>query len=76
MFAAAARCLAGYTRDEDLQAGSLFPPIADLRRVTEGIAEAVARQAHLEGVGREIADAAVAVREAMWFPDYPPYVPV
>jgi malic enzyme len=74
MFAAAGRRLAAYTSDDDLQAGSLFPPIADLRRVTEGIAEAVARQAHLEGVGREMADG--AVKAAMWFPDYPPYLPV
>jgi malic enzyme len=74
MFAAAARRLAEEIRDQDLAEGSLYPPVADLRRVTASIAEAVARQAHREGVGREIGPDAVA-RE-MWFPAYLPYVPV
>jgi malic enzyme len=74
MFAAAARRLAEETRPEDLQAGSLFPPVADLRRVTAAIAEAVARQAQRDGVGREVPEGAVA--QAMWFPDYLPYVAV
>src|SRR5207245_5630782 len=38
MFAAAAERLAAEVRDEDLAAGSVFPPIADLRRITARIA--------------------------------------
>jgi malic enzyme len=73
MFAAAAWALGAEIRDEDLAAGSLFPPVAELRRVTAGIARAVAHQAHQDGVGRAVAEGAVA--EAMWFPDYPACVP-
>jgi malate dehydrogenase (oxaloacetate-decarboxylating) len=75
MFAAAARQLAEEIHDSDLQAGSLYPPIADIRRVTVGIARAVVRQARDEGVGRPLSDEAIvaAVAEAMWFPDYAPY---
>jgi malate dehydrogenase (oxaloacetate-decarboxylating) len=75
MFAAAARRLAEEVRDQDLQAGSLFPPVADLRRVTAGIAAAVIRQAAREGVGREIPEPALAgvIADAMWFPEYVPY---
>jgi malic enzyme len=74
MFAAAARSLAAETRDEDLQAGSLYPRIGDLRRVTAAIAETVAAQAGRDGVGHPVAAAAVA--DAMWFPEYPAYVAV
>jgi malate dehydrogenase (oxaloacetate-decarboxylating) len=78
MFAAAARRLAEEIRDDDLQAGSLFPPVEDLRRVTSGIAEAVAQQAVRDGVGRDLTVPAIAaaVADAMWMPAYPRYVPV
>jgi malate dehydrogenase (oxaloacetate-decarboxylating) len=78
MFAAAARRLAQEIHDDDLQAGSLFPPVNDLRRVTRGIAEAVVAQAQREGVARAAVpeDIAAAVAAEMWFPDYLPYVPV
>ena len=72
MFAAAAERLAAEVRDEDLAAGSLFPPIADLRRVTACIAEAVVREARQEGRGRPLADAEIprVVAAAMWEPRY------
>jgi malic enzyme len=73
MFAAAARRLAAEVKDEDLAAGSLFPPISDIRRVTAGIAAAVIRQAEREGVGRAVADPGAAVAGAMWYPEYVPY---
>jgi malic enzyme len=77
MFAAAARQLALEIHDEDLAAGSLYPPVADIRRVTAGIAAAVVRQARDEGVGQPLPDAEIsaAVAAAMWFPAYPRYVP-
>jgi malate dehydrogenase (oxaloacetate-decarboxylating) len=73
LFTAAAARLADRVRREDLAAGSLFPPIAELRPVTAEIAVAVARQAREEGVGRPLADAELerAVRDAMWEPVYP-----
>jgi malic enzyme len=77
MFAAAARRLAAEVRDEDLRAGSLFPPVAEIRRVEAAVAEAVVRQAGEEGVGIRLSDAdvPVVVRAAMWTPVYPRSIP-
>jgi malate dehydrogenase (oxaloacetate-decarboxylating) len=68
MCLAAAECLAGLVNDADLAAGSLYPPIRDLRRVAGRIAEAVVRAARDEGVGRQLDDAAIphAVAAARW----------
>jgi malic enzyme len=76
MFAAAARQLAEEIRDGDLQEVSLYPPIADIRRVTVGVAGSVARQARDEGVGLPLSDEVIpaAVAAAMWFPSYTPYL--
>jgi malate dehydrogenase (oxaloacetate-decarboxylating) len=72
MFAAAADALADQLPDEDLRAGSLFPRISGLRRVTARVAEAVVRQAATEGVARNVPEApAEAVAAAMWEPLYP-----
>jgi malate dehydrogenase (oxaloacetate-decarboxylating) len=78
MFTAAAARLADLVRPADLDAGSLFPPIAELRPVTAEIAVAVARQAREEGVGRPLGDAELerAVRDSMWDPVYPLLEPV
>jgi malate dehydrogenase (oxaloacetate-decarboxylating) len=77
MFAAAAECLATQVSEDDLAAGSLFPPIADLRRVTARIAEAVVREAREHGLGRPIAGDEIprAVVAAMWEPVYVPLEP-
>jgi malate dehydrogenase (oxaloacetate-decarboxylating) len=77
MFAAAARRLADEVRDEDLSAGSLFPSVSEIRRVTATVAEAVIRKACDEGVGRQIPDEAIplVVAAAMWQPDYVPEDP-
>jgi malic enzyme len=74
MFATAATRLAEEIRPEDLESGSLFPPIREIRRVTAAIAESVVREARDVGVGRAIADDAIpaAVAEAMWNPVYLP----
>ncbi len=72
MFAAAADALAEQLAPEDRAAGSLFPRIAGLRRVTAKVAEAVVRQAVAEGVARhEPADVAEVVAATMWEPSYP-----
>jgi len=72
MFAAAADVLAAQLPDEDREAGSLFPRIAGLRRVTAHVAEAVVRQAVSDGVARNPPDdPAEAIAAAMWEPVYP-----
>jgi malic enzyme len=79
MFAAAAVRLAAEVHEEDFQAGMLFPPASQMRRVARGIAEAVVRQAREDGVaGRVLTDAEIpaVVAAAMWTPAYPRVVPV
>jgi len=78
MLAAAARALAEEVADEHLEASSLFPPIANLRRVTARVAEEVVKAARDEGVGRDLGDSKIpsAVGDAMWEPQYPELVPV
>ncbi len=72
MFAAAADTLAEQLAPEDRDAGSLFPRIAELRRITAKVAEAVIRQAIADGVARNAPeDPADAVSAAMWEPGYP-----
>jgi malic enzyme len=72
MFAAAADALAAQLAPEDRDAGSLFPRIAELRRITAKVAEAVIRQAIADGVARNVPeDPADAVAAAMWEPGYP-----
>ncbi|MCY7418429.1 MAG: NAD-dependent malic enzyme, partial [Chloroflexi bacterium] len=80
MFLLAARELAAGVSDERLAAGALYPPVADLRSISRGIAQAVAQEAVAAGLsaaadrdgGRLDTDAAVAA--AMWWPDYVPYI--
>jgi malate dehydrogenase (oxaloacetate-decarboxylating)(NADP+) len=45
MFLAAARTLAGQVKETDLENGTLYPPLADIREVSRAVAVAVARQA-------------------------------
>jgi malic enzyme len=72
MFAAAADALARQVTEEDLHAGSLYPPVSSLRRITSVVAEAVVREAVSSGVARNPpADPAEAVAAAMWEPAYP-----
>ena len=72
MFAAAADTLAAQLADEDREQGSLFPRIAELRRITAKVAEAVVAQAVADGVARNPPDEpAEAVAAAMWDPAYP-----
>lgn len=74
LFQVAAETLAAHVSDADLAAGTLFPRLRDLREITYRVACAVVRQAREEGVGRPLSDAdiPVAVRAAMWVPQYAP----
>jgi malic enzyme len=70
--------LAEEVQDADFEAGMLFPPQSQIRRVSRVIAEAVVRQAREEGVaGRVLPDdeIAKAVAAAMWDPKHPRVVP-
>jgi malate dehydrogenase (oxaloacetate-decarboxylating) len=77
MCRAAAECLADQVSPADLEAGSLFPPVRDLRRVALRVAEAVVREARDAGLGRPLADHAIpaAVAATTWDPSYPQLSP-
>jgi len=76
MFLDAARAVAGCLRPEDVECGALLPQLDQIRDVSAAVACAVVRRAVAEGH----AEAALLdgleerVREAMWFPEYRPYV--
>ena len=74
LFAVAARALADQVSPEDLAAGSLFPPVSELRRVTARVAEAVAREAREAGLGQPLTDPEIEAEVAatMWQPGYLP----
>jgi malate dehydrogenase (oxaloacetate-decarboxylating) len=76
-FLRAAQTLASLVSPERLAAGSLYPPVADLRAVSRAVAIEVVRALRDAGVGRELPDAAIpeAVEAAMWWPEYVPYEP-
>ncbi len=76
-FLAAAEALAAEVSAEDLAAGSLYPRVRELRRVTSRVAAAVVRTARQEGLGRQLEDHEIpaAVADAMWSPRYPRLVP-
>jgi malate dehydrogenase (oxaloacetate-decarboxylating) len=73
MFRIAAEALADQVSGDDLSADALFPPVQRLRRVATGIAAAVVREARDTGLGRALADNAIAdaVSAAQWDPCYP-----
>ena len=76
-FLVAARELAALVSDERLASGAIYPPIADLRRVTRTIAVAVVRHLRDSGYGRQYRDEEIepAVDRAMWWPEYLSFVP-
>ncbi len=77
MFTVAARILAESVTQEDLDSGSLYPRVSELRPISARIATAVVREARDAGIGRDIADAdiAKAVADFMWTPEYPLFQP-
>jgi len=72
MFGVAATTLAGLVGAERLAQGALYPPIADLRKISRAIAVAVAREAVDSGVARIApgADIEETVATAVWVPSY------
>jgi malate dehydrogenase (oxaloacetate-decarboxylating)(NADP+) len=73
MFQTAARVLSGTVSDASLGEGLLYPPLSDIRRVSELIASAVAEVAWVSGIAGlpRPADVTTAVRDMMWEPEYP-----
>jgi malic enzyme len=78
MFAAAANALAGMLSEEDLARGVLYPPLADLRRISRGIARAVAVAARDSDTGADMTDAEIdeALEHEVWDLDYPTLKPI
>ncbi len=76
MFLAAAQQLARAVPDEALAAGSLYPPLRDVRAVSVEIAIAVARVAWEHGLATRPQPASIeaCVRDQVWTPDYQPYL--
>jgi malate dehydrogenase (oxaloacetate-decarboxylating)(NADP+) len=52
VFLAAARTLATLVTSDDLEAGALYPPLRDLRRISVAIATSVANQVHASKLAR------------------------
>jgi malate dehydrogenase (oxaloacetate-decarboxylating)(NADP+) len=52
LFLAAARTLAGLVRQRDLDAGALYPPLRDIRKISLAIATSVADRAYAMGLAR------------------------
>jgi malate dehydrogenase (oxaloacetate-decarboxylating)(NADP+) len=52
LFLEAARTLASLVSQDDLDRGALYPPLADIRKISLEIAVSVARKAHDRGLAR------------------------
>lgn len=74
MFLVAATTLAGLVPAGRLASGALYPPLAELRRVSRAIAVAVGQEAGRAGIARLAAgeDVETAVDAMMWTPEYGP----
>jgi malic enzyme len=77
MFTAAAQTLAECVSQDDLDHGTLLPPIRDLRKVSRAIMVAVVRAARDAGVGDDLTEEQIQekVDNAIWTPQYPMYEP-
>ena len=77
MFFEAAKTLAENVTEEDLKAGSLYPPLKDIRRVSLAIAEAVASVAYREGLAAlpKPKDLRAYLKSQMYEPIYESYLP-
>ena len=62
-------------REEDLEKGSIYPPLSRIREVSAAIAEQVAEIAFREGLAgiERPADPGARIRELMYEPEYPDF---
>ena len=72
MFLVAARTLAGMVSERDLEQGSIYPPLARIREISQAIAVSVAQTASAQGHAREPRgeDLAATVARMMYDPVY------
>ncbi|MBW2494968.1 MAG: NAD-dependent malic enzyme [Deltaproteobacteria bacterium] len=75
LFLAASHALTACIRPERLDAGAVFPEIADVREVSAKVAIAVMRKARDLKLGRLLGDGEIdqLVADSMWYPEYPEY---
>jgi malate dehydrogenase (oxaloacetate-decarboxylating) len=75
MFITASKALASMVTSEQAARGELLPDIQDIRKVSEKVAFAVAKQARDSGLGIRAADEKLKdlVKHSMWDPRYLPY---
>jgi malate dehydrogenase (oxaloacetate-decarboxylating)(NADP+) len=75
MFLAAARALASCVSQSDLDQGSLFPPLSEVRHTSVQIAVSVAEVAYAEGLATvpRPADLPAFIEAAMYEPNYATY---
>jgi malate dehydrogenase (oxaloacetate-decarboxylating)(NADP+) len=75
MFMAAARTLAAQVTPDDLNQGSLYPPLKQIRNVSAHIAAAVAEVAHRQGFARvpQPPDLLAFMNAQMYQPGYVPF---
>ena len=72
MFLAASRKLADLVTEEDLERGSLYPALSEIRPISEAISVAVAEWAYTHGVAtaQKPEDLDAAVKASMYVPHY------
>ena len=72
MFLAAADALAYQVDEEDLDQGTLYPPLSEIRDISLNIAVAVAEKAYEAGLAQseKPQDLVSHIREMMYAPDY------
>jgi malate dehydrogenase (oxaloacetate-decarboxylating) len=75
MFVAASKALASMVSKKEAERGELLPEINEIRKVSERVAFAVAREARDSGIGARLPDEALKqlVKSSMWQPGYLPY---
>ncbi len=78
MFGAAADALAMQVHESDIAAGRLYPPLADLRKVTRKVAGAVAAEASRCGAARPMTEEEIeaGLDAQIWDLRYPRLIPV
>ena len=76
MFAVAAKTLASLVAEEDLEQGSLFPPLPRIREVSAAIATAVAEVAYQQGLATapRPENLPAFIKSQMYEPEYKSYV--
>ncbi len=75
MFTAAAKALTSMIPVDEASKGELLPNLSDIRKVSENVAFAVAKEARDKGFGIRLPDDKLMelIKHSMWNPEYIPY---